>query len=140
MIEFPDGSIKAQLGYPDMRLPIQYALTYPERIDNQEIPRLDWNALVKLDFEQPDLDTFPCLRLAIEAGKEGGTAPVALCAADEVAVELFLSHRIKFNSIAKLIEKVLKQHRNIKQPTLEDIYSVGSWARVQALELATGVN
>jgi 1-deoxy-D-xylulose-5-phosphate reductoisomerase len=140
MVEFPDGSTKAQLGFPDMRLPIQYALTYPERIDNPEIPRLDWDTFGKLDFEQPDLDTFRCLRLAIEAGKEGGTSPAVLCAADEIAVELFLSHRIKFNGIAELIEKTLEKHKNITQPTLEDIYTADSWARAKARELATGVS
>jgi 1-deoxy-D-xylulose-5-phosphate reductoisomerase len=140
MVEFPDGSTKAQLGCPDMRLPIQYALTYPERLNNPEIPRLDWHSLEKLDFQQPDINTFRCLKLAIEAGKEGGTAPAVLCAADEIAVDLFLSHRIKFNGIAWLIEKVLERHRNTEQPSLEDIYDADSWARTMALELASGVN
>ncbi len=79
-------------------------------------------------------------RLAIEAGKKGGTAPAVLCAADEVAVELFLTHHLRFNGIAKLIEKVLEQHHNIKQPKLEDIYTADSWARDKALELASGDN
>ncbi len=140
MVEFADGSTKAQLGFPDMRLPIQYALTYPERIDNPIIPRIDWDKLEKLDFEQPDMDAFPCLKLAIEAGKEGGTAPAVLCAADEIAVELFLSHHIKFNGIAELIEKVLEKHTNNKQPELGDIYAADLWAREKSYQLAKGVN
>ena len=80
MVEFIDGSVKAQLSYPDMRLPIQYALSYPDRIANPQLPRLDWSNLSSLTFEQPDLDRFPCLRLAIEAGKNGGNLPGgALC-------------------------------------------------------------
>jgi 1-deoxy-D-xylulose-5-phosphate reductoisomerase len=136
MVEFIDGSTKAQLGYPDMRLPIQYALTYPERINNPAIPRIDWKKIERLDFEQPDMDTFPCLKLAIEAGEEGGTAPAVLCAADEVAVSLFLKERIKFNDIAILIEQTLEKHKNNTRPTLEDIYAADSWAREKASELA----
>ena len=136
MVEFIDGSTKAQLGYPDMRLPIQYALTYPERINNPAIPRIDWKKIERLDFEQPDMDTFPCLKLAIEAGEEGGTAPAVLCAADEVAVSLFLKERIKFNDIAILIEQTLDKHKNNTRPTLEDIYAADSWAREKASELA----
>ncbi len=96
MVEFADGSIKAQLSYPDMRLPIQYALTYPERLPNQQFTGLNWDSITDLTFAPPDLATFPCLRLAIEAGKTGGTSPAVLCGADEAAVELFLSKRIKF--------------------------------------------
>jgi len=97
MVEFIDGSVKAQLSYPDMRLPIQYALSYPERLPNSQLPRINWNTLNKLTFEQPDFDAFPCLKLAIEAGKNGGTYPAVLCAADEVAVELFLSARTRWS-------------------------------------------
>jgi 1-deoxy-D-xylulose-5-phosphate reductoisomerase len=139
MVEFIDGSIKAQLGCPDMRLPIQYALSYPERLANQELPQLDWSRLSQLTFEQPDLDTFPCLRLAIEAGKRGGTWPAAVCAADEVAVELFLSRRIKFNDIAWLVEQVLEKHQAMAQPALDDIVAADDWARAQVRQLAEGV-
>ena len=139
MVEFADGSTKAQLGVPDMRLPIQYALTYNERINNPEIPRIDWAKISKLDFEQPDMEAFPCLRLAIDAGKEGGTATAVLCAADEIAVSLFLSHRIKFNHIAQLIAKTLDKHRIIKQPALEDIYAADSWAREAAADFANSL-
>ena len=129
MVEFIDGSIKAQLSYPDMRLPIQYALSYPERLANPQLPRLDWNGISNLSFEQPDFDTFPCPKLAIEAGKRGGTCPAVLCAADEVAVELFLSQRIKFTDIASLVEQALEQHQAIAHPTLEEIVAADEWAR-----------
>jgi 1-deoxy-D-xylulose-5-phosphate reductoisomerase len=131
MIEMEDGSIKAQLSYPDMRFPIQYALSYPDRLRNPTLPRLDWGRLGSLKFELPDYDIFPCLKLAIEAGKRGGTYPAVLCAADEIAVDLFLKKIIHFNDIASLIEKVLERHQNILNPKLEDILSADEWARVE---------
>ncbi len=136
MVEFVDGSIKAQLSYPDMRLPIQYALSYPERLNNPQLPRLDWSHINNLTFDQPDLDTFPCLRLAIEAGKEGGTYPTVLCAADEVAVELFLSQHIKFTDIAHLVEQALVQHQAIASPALEEIMAADAWTRQKVTQLA----
>ncbi|GAF69455.1 unnamed protein product, partial [marine sediment metagenome] len=132
------GSTKAQLSYPDMRLPIQYALSYPERLPNPQLPRLNWSHINNLTFEPPDLDTFPCLKLAIEAGKKGGTYPAVLCGADEVAVELFLSQRIKFIEIANLIKQALEQHQAITHPSLEEILAADAWARQKILELATG--
>ena len=140
MVEFIDGSIKAQLSYPDMRLPIQYALSYPERLPNSQLPRLNWDSIDNLTFEQPDLDTFPCLGLAVEAGIKGGTYPAVLCAADEVAVELFLSERIKFTDIAKLVEQALEKHKVIAHPTLEEIMMADAWAREKVLQLITGDN
>jgi len=140
MVEFIDGSIKAQLSYPDMRLPIQYALSYPERLANPQLPRLDWSHTNNLTFEQPDLDAFPCLKLAIEAGEKGGTYPAVLCAADEVAVELFLSQRIKFIDIPNLVEQTLEQHQAITHPTLEEIIAADAWATEKALNLASGDN
>ncbi len=140
MVEFIDGSIKAQLSSPDMRLPIQYALSYPERLPNPQLPRLDWGSISNLTFEQPDIDTFPCLRLAIEAGKRGGTYPTVLCAADEVAVELFLSQRIKFTDIANLVEQTLEQHQVIAHPALEEIIAADAWAREKALQLIAEYN
>lgn len=139
MVEFRDGSTKAQLGVPDMRLPIQYALTYGQRVNNPEIPGIDWTKIDKLDFEQPDMEAFPCLKLAIDAGKEGGTATAVLCAADEIAVSLFLSHRIKFNHIAQLIAKTLDKHDNITRPAPEDIYAADSWAREAAADFANSL-
>jgi 1-deoxy-D-xylulose-5-phosphate reductoisomerase len=138
MVEFIDGSIKAQLSYPDMRFPIQYALSYPEHLSNPQLPRLDWSRINNLTFEQPNLDAFPCLKLAIEAGEKGGTYPAVLCAADEVAVELFLSQRIKFIDIPNLVEQTLEQHQAIVHPTLEEIIAADAWAREKTLQLISG--
>lgn len=138
MVEFQDGSIKAQLSYPDMRLPIQYALSYPERLANPELPRLDWDNISSLTFEPPDFGTFTCLKLAIEAGRRGGTYPAVLCAADEIAVELFLSNRIRFIDIARYIEQSLEQHQATANPYLEDIMAADNWARAKVLKFARG--
>ncbi len=138
MVEFADGSVKAQLGRPDMRLPIQYALTYPERLANDRLPALDWANFGDLAFEPPDLERFPCLRLGIEAGKAGGTCPAALSAADEVAVEAFLEGRIRFTDIAAIIEGVLESHQNTLHPTLEQILAAEQAAREIALKLVAG--
>ncbi len=140
MVEFIDGSIKAQLSYPDMRLPIQYALSYPERLANPQLPRVDWSRINSLTFEQPDFDTFPCLKLAIMAGKKGGTYPAVLCAADEVAVELFLSQRIGFIDIARFVEQALEEHQVIARPALDEIMAADAWAREKVTQLATGDN
>jgi len=135
MVEFSDGSVKAQLGAPDMRLPIQYAFSHPFRWDNTSIPHLDYKKMKSLEFEQPDTVRFPCLKLAIEAGAKGGTLPAALCATDEVAVEMFLSGQITFNSIPKVIETVLEKHRSIPQPTIEDIINVATESRIIAKQV-----
>lgn len=128
MVEFADGSIKAQLSPPDMRLPIQYALFYPERLSSK-LPRLDFSNIGSLTFEPPDMGKFPCLQLALEAGRKGGTYPAVLSAADEVAVELFLEHRIGFLDIAKLVEEALEEHQSIPNPSLEEILAADAWAR-----------
>ena len=138
MVEFMDGSIKAQLSYPDMRLPIQYALSYPERLDNPQLPRLDWDNISSLTFELPDFGTFPCLKLAIEAGKRGGTYPTVLCAADEIAVELFLSRLITFVDIARYVGETLEQHQAIASPGLDEIMAADAWARQKVLNLVKG--
>lgn len=135
MVEFADGSVKAQLGRPDMHLPIQYALSYPERWSNSNLPRLDFNLLKCFTFEPVDLARFPCLRLAIEAGKRGGTYPAVLSATDEVAVGLFLSRRIGFLDIAKLVESTLDRHQPIVHPSLEEILAADEWAREAALSV-----
>ncbi|MFC2034714.1 1-deoxy-D-xylulose-5-phosphate reductoisomerase [Chloroflexota bacterium] len=140
MVECADGSIKAQLSYPDMRLPIQYALSYPERLPNPQLPRLDWNSIKDLSFEQPNLDTFPCLKLAIEAGRKGGIYPAVLNAADEVAVELFLSQRIKFTDIARLVEWTLEECKVTLNPTLEELIIADTWAREKVVQLIGGYN
>ncbi|UCE98531.1 MAG: 1-deoxy-D-xylulose-5-phosphate reductoisomerase [Dehalococcoidia bacterium] len=139
-VEFIDGSTKAQLGWPDMRLPIQYALTYPERLLNIQLPRLDWDKINQLNFEQLNMDSFPCLKLAIEAGKRGGTMPAVLCAADEVAVDFYLSNHIGFGDIANLIQQLLKQHETLfeTQPTIDDIQNADAWTRENAIRLVLG--
>ena len=104
------------------------------------LPRLDWSQIKSLTFELPDFDTFPCLRLAIDAGKKGGTCPAVLCAADEVAVELFLSQRIKFTDIARYVAQALAQHQIIDKPSLAQIMAADAWARETVLKLASGGN
>lgn len=136
MVEFDDGSVKAQMGCPDMRLPIQYALTFPDRFANPGLPSIDWNSITGLQFEPPDTDRFPCLRLAIEAGKEGGTSPAVLCAADEAAVELFLSGHIKFTDIALFVGQILERHVTVHHPSLEEITAADTWARDTVMRLA----
>jgi 1-deoxy-D-xylulose-5-phosphate reductoisomerase len=138
MVELADGSLKAQLSCPDMRFPIQYALSYPDRLPNPALPKLDWGKVSSLKFEQLDYNIFPCLKLAIQAGKKGGTYPSALCAADEIAVDLFLKKQISFTDIARLIEQVLEQHQNIGNPKLKDILAADDWGREQALKLSGG--
>jgi 1-deoxy-D-xylulose-5-phosphate reductoisomerase len=129
MVEFRDGSIKAQLSFPDMRLPIQYALCYPERLLNSELPRLNWSKIKSLNFEPVQQNRFHCLKLALDAGKQGGTYPAVLCAADEVAVGLFLNKRISFTDIARIVQETLEQHRGIAQPSVEEIVAADAWAR-----------
>jgi 1-deoxy-D-xylulose-5-phosphate reductoisomerase len=136
MVEFADGSVKAQLGMPDMRLPIQYALTYPERLENPALPRLDWENIKEFNFAPPDFESFPCLKLAIEAGKRGGTYPAALCAADETAVELFLSKRIKFTDIPRLVKRALEEYKSIARPTLEEVLAADAQTREKVKEMA----
>lgn len=134
MVEFADGAVKAQLGATDMRIPIQYALSYPERWENPALPKLDFGRTGRLDFEKPDYDRFPCLKLAIEAGKKGGTYPAAMCAADEVAVDMFLAGRIKFSDIPLLVEDVLTRHSAESHIDLESVMSADAWAREQVKE------
>ncbi|APV43510.1 1-deoxy-D-xylulose-5-phosphate reductoisomerase [Dehalogenimonas formicexedens] len=136
MVEFADGAVKAQLSPPDMRLPIQYALSYPERWSNTDLPRADWPKIGRLDFSAPDLSRFPCLKLAIEAGKRGSTFPAVLAAADEEAVNLFLDNRIKFGDIARLVGKTLEEHNPEGSTSLESIAAAETWARRRVSELA----
>ena len=135
LVEFVDGSIKAQLSAPDMRLPIQYALFYPERLLNPQLPCLDLEKIGSLSFDPVDYDKFPCLKLALDAGKLGGTYPAVLCAADEVAVKLFLEGRIRFTDIAIIVHKVLERHQSIAQPSLEEILAADVWASEYAESL-----
>ncbi len=135
LVEFADGSVKAQLGKPDMHLPIQYALTYPERLANPNLPRLDWAGIEELSFELPDLNAFPCLGLAIEAGLQGETYPAVLCGADEIAVQHFLAGKIKFTDIPRLVEQALAEHKATASPDLEAILAADNWARERVTKL-----
>lgn len=128
MVEFVDGSIVAQLGTADMRQPIQYALTYPERLPSPVAP-LDWTTIPRLDFVPPDRKKFPCISLAYRAMQIGGTAPAVLNAADEIAVEAFLDRRIPFSDIPKLIEAALGAHKTGAADSIESIISADGWAR-----------
>lgn len=123
MVEFVDTSVIAQLGVPDMKLPIQYALTYPDRI-NANFERLNLSKIKNLTFEEPDLDTFPCLKLAYETLKLGKTYSLVLNSANEVLVEEFLKGKIKFYDIPKYIEKELESHKPILNPNLDDILQI----------------
>jgi 1-deoxy-D-xylulose-5-phosphate reductoisomerase len=134
MVEFIDGVILAQLSITDMRIPIQYALTYPQRLANTLKP-VNFFKLRKLNFQKPDLRRFPCLRLAIEAAGEGGSLPCVLNAADEMAVNAFLNKRIKFTDIPTIIAKVLNRHRKIADPCLQEILAVDDWARAEARKI-----
>ncbi|MDL1977793.1 MAG: 1-deoxy-D-xylulose-5-phosphate reductoisomerase [Deltaproteobacteria bacterium] len=128
MVEYCDGSVIAQLGVPDMRIPIAYALTYPERLP-LEVGAPDFFELGQLRFIKPDLARFPCLGLAFDACKRGGTAPSVLNAANEAAVAAFLDHRINLLQIADVVEKTMASHRLVSDPTLFDILSADAWAR-----------
>jgi 1-deoxy-D-xylulose-5-phosphate reductoisomerase len=136
MVEFRDGSVKAQLSTPDMHLPIQYALFYPQRMDNPAIKPLDFKRVHNLTLEPVNYAEYPCLKLALDAGKLGDTYPAALCAADEIAVDLFLKNSIRFTEIATIIEKTLDMHRPVSSPCLEDILRSDEWARETALKAA----
>ena len=129
LVEFRDGSIKAQLGIPDMRVPIQCALTYPQRLPAAQAKRLDLAHLGTLTFCQPEPRRFPCLGLALEAGRRGGTFPAALAAADEVAVEHFLAGRIGFMDIPRVIEAALTAHQGTAEPSLDEVLAADAWAR-----------
>jgi 1-deoxy-D-xylulose-5-phosphate reductoisomerase len=131
LISLNDGSTIAHLGYPDMRVPISYALHYPERMP-VDVPRLDLAAVGSLTFEEPDPETFACLRLALEAGAAGGTAPTVLNAADEVAVAAFLEGRIPFTGIAAVIERTLEELPARPVTHFEDLFATDAEARERA--------
>jgi len=130
LVEFVDGSIKAQLGAPDMRIPIQYALFQMERATNLW-DRIDLAKIGTLNFLKPDKEKFPCLEFAYNAGKKGGTLPAVLNAANEEAVNLFLKGKISFLDIAAKIREVMDKHQLIEKPSLEQILEADSWARGQ---------
>jgi len=133
MVEFVDGSVLAQLGATDMRMPIQYALTYPERVASNQVD-LDWTKLKRLDFEKVSTRRYPCLRLAREAMKKGGAWPCALNAADEVAVAAFLERQIPFLGIPEVVEKVLERTPRVKIEKMDDVLAADAEARRIAKE------
>jgi 1-deoxy-D-xylulose-5-phosphate reductoisomerase len=131
LVEFVDASVKAQLGVPDMRLPIQYALSHPRRL-TAFAERLDLAAVGQLTFAAVDFDKYPCLRLAYAAGRAGGTAPTVLNAANEEAVARFLAHDLSFLHIARVIEAALSAHTPADEPSLEEVLVADDWARTFA--------
>lgn len=133
MVQFTDGSIKAQLGVPDMRLPIQYALTFPERLDCPT-PRLDFFSISDLSFQRPDTNRFPCLGIAYEALRQGGNIPCAVNAANEIAVAAFLNNRISFPAISRTIEHIAARTPYIAHPTYTDYVASDREARTLATE------
>lgn len=134
MVEFIDSSVVAQLSHSDMCFPIQYAVTWPDRVNNS-LPPLDFAKLASLHFEAPREDVFPALRLSRHAGEKGGTLPAVMNAANEVAVEAFLQERIKFPAIWRLVEQVMEKHANVEHPSLEAIIEADAWARRTAESL-----
>jgi len=135
MVEFADGSVLAQLSHSDMCFPIQYAVTWPERVPNS-LPPLDFGKLRQLDFAAPRLDDFPALNLARRAGETGGTLPAVMNAANEVAVSAFLDRRIAFPRIWQLVEEVMNRHVPIAGPSLDAILQADQWARGTATALS----
>lgn len=131
MVEFVDGVILAQLSVTDMVIPIQYALTYPDRRQAGK-PGVDFYRLGQLNFERPDFSKFPCLKLAYRAASEGGTTPCVLNAANEICVSGFLKGVLKFTAIPKVIEKVLDRHKNTANPQIKDILDSDIWAKEEA--------
>ena len=132
MVEFKDGSVKAQLGVPDMKVPIQYALTYPERYGN-DFPKIDFLQTGNLEFGKPDFQTFRCLKLAFDSIENGGTYPTVLNAANEVAVDLFLNGRIGFTDIPDLIEAELDNHVSVINYELQDLVKIDKLTRINVL-------
>ena len=134
MVEFVDGSVLAQLSHSDMCFPIQYAVTWPDRVPNSLAP-LDFGKLRQLDFATPRLDAFPALNLARRAGETGGTLPAVMNAANEVAVSAFLDRRIAFPRIWQLVEEAMNRHTSVANPALDEILRADRWARETAFGL-----
>jgi 1-deoxy-D-xylulose-5-phosphate reductoisomerase len=132
LVEFVDGSMLAQMSTPDMCLPIQYALTYPERIGSERV-QTNLAKLGQLTFEEPDCERFPALNLARKAGEVGGTLPAVLNAANEEAVNAFIAGRIVFPGISEAVARVMNRHKVVSQPRLEQILEADAWARTEAM-------
>jgi len=139
LVEFVDGTVMAQLSIPDMRFAIQYALTYPERLDGV-LPKLDLAKTGGLHFWEPDTVRFPCLTLAREAAVTGGTMPAVLNAANEIAVQKFLERRVTFSGIWRLVEGVMENHTVVDEPDIDDVIEADAWARRAAQALCGSAN
>ena len=138
LVEFCDGSVIAQLGEPDMRLPIQYALSWPDRFD-YSFEQLDLVKVASLTFEAPDLEAFPSLKIAVDCGKAGGTLPCAFNAANEEAVNAFLHDKIRYLDIPYITAAVTQAHDNVAAPQIEDIEQADAWARAEAQRVIEGL-
>lgn len=138
LVEFCDGSVIAQLGEPDMRLPIQYALSWPDRFD-YSFEQLDLVKAASLTFEAPDLEAFPSLKIAVDCGKAGGTLPCAFNAANEEAVNAFLHDKIRYLDIPYITAAVTQAHDNVAEPQIEDIEQADAWARAEAQRVIDGL-
>jgi len=136
MVQFSDGSVTAQLSIPDMRLPIQYALSYPYRVD-LNTKRIDFPVLESLNFYKPDFEKFPCLSIAYSAIERGGNIPCAMNAANEIAVESFLAGEIPFTNIPDIILEVINSTTYVKEPSIEDIFETDKKARLAATLILT---
>lgn len=134
-VEYVDGSVIAQLGFPSMHIPIQYTLTYPYRFEGIETRSFDFVKAGHLDFDEPDLEKFPCLKLAFDAGKQGGTLPVVMNAANEEAVFAFLDKKISLWEIYEIVEKMMSSHNNISNPSLDEIFETDRITRLSVQNL-----
>ena len=135
MVEFQDGSVKAQLGPPDMKLPIQYALFYPNRLSNEHIPKLDTNNAYCFDLKPLNQDRYPCFGLALTTARLGGTFPTILSSADEVAVNAFLKGKLRFTQIPSLIERVINEHEPTSGTDISEIIEADTWATNRSLQI-----
>jgi len=135
-VQFRDGSMKAQMGLPDMKLPIQYAFGYPKRLKS-DFPRFDFTKYPALNFEKPDIETFPCLGIAYDAMREGGNRACVMNAANEIAVNAFLQDKIGFLQIADIIEETISKSSFSAKPTLEDYINSDAEGRRIASEIVT---
>ena len=133
-IEYVDGSVIAQLGLPSMHIPIQYAITYPERFEGIKSKSFSFADIARLDFEKPDFEKFPAVKLAYKAGKMGGTATACLNAANEEAVFAFLNGNIKLYQIYEITEKIFNEHKLIQTPTIDEIFATDEETRIKAKE------
>lgn len=134
-VEYVDGSVIAQIGLPSMHIPIQYALTYPERVEGIKTESFSFLDAKRFDFEAPDLEKFPCLKMAFDAGKEGGSAPICLNAANEEAVFAFLEGKIKLYKISEIVNEMLSKHEIIQNPSIDQILAIDNEIRIKTKEL-----